>query len=256
MSVAAIVAMISASRHGEPPRPAEADVGAAGREDRVHVAGDAGHRHLRERDHAAVAAEEGQRERDEPEGQRLRADLEGEERRRHPRVDQHREQHEHVTGADAGARSTAPTRSRRARRSRPRSAARVGRAGRRARPHDPARSCGQAYAARPRVHRLAPVGRAHAPPPQDALRPEGQHQRHDHEREHHAVGRRVGEAELLGHADQDRPDGRAHHAAHAAHDDHDQRGEQVARVLARRDRQRGRRRSRRRSRRGRRRSRR
>src|SRR5437660_28940 len=82
--------------HREPPRPAQTHaVGGRGAEDRHHVAGDAGHRHLRERDHAAVAAEERERQRDQPQRQRLRADLVREERRREPgEGDQERENDE------------------------------------------------------------------------------------------------------------------------------------------------------------------
>ncbi len=52
---------------------------------------------------------------------------------------------------------------------------------------------------------------------------------------HDAVGREIGQAELLGETDQERADGRARDRAHAADDHHHQRGEQVAHVLARRD---------------------
>ena len=94
-------------------------------------------------------------------------------------------------------------------------------------------------AARARIHRPAPLGGAHALlRPMMPCRPEGQHQHHDQEGEDHAVGRRIGQAELLGQADQQRADGGARNAAHAAHDHHHERGHQVARVLARRDRQR------------------
>jgi hypothetical protein len=55
------------------------------------------------------------------------------------------------------------------------------------------------------------------------------------EGEHDAVGREVGEADLLGEADQERADRGACDRAHAADDDDDERGEQIAHVLARRD---------------------
>ena len=148
--------------HRQPPGPAQADVGAARGEDRVHVARDARDRHLGERDHAAVAGEERQRERDEPQGERLRADLVGEERRGHPRVDQHRQQHQHVPRphppphpprpAD-GIAATSPSPLRGEGRGEGRAASRT--AARRPaapRPRVPPR---------PRVHRLPPVGRAH-----------------------------------------------------------------------------------------------
>src|SRR4030095_8515499 len=77
------------------------------------------------------------------------------------------------------------------------------------------------------------------PPPENALRSEGEHERHDHEREHHAVGRRVGESVLLRHPDENRPDRCADHAAHPADDAHQEGGELVARTLAGGDRERG-----------------
>ena len=63
-------------RHQEPPRPAEAH----GRrsvdaEDGDHIAGDAGDRDLRQADHAAIAGEQHQRQRDHAEDQRIGADL-------------------------------------------------------------------------------------------------------------------------------------------------------------------------------------
>ena len=79
---------------------------AAGAEDRDHVAGDAGDRHLRERHHAAVAAEEGERQRDQAERERLRADLEREERRRDEREQQHEGADEHVARRRACATGT------------------------------------------------------------------------------------------------------------------------------------------------------
>src|SRR4029077_1323532 len=77
------------------------------------------------------------------------------------------------------------------------------------------------------------------PPPENSLRPEREHQRHDHEGEHHAVRGRVGEPELLRHPDEDRPDRGPDDAPHPARDAPRWRGELVARVLARGDRQRG-----------------
>ena len=76
--VASASANGTASHHGQPRL-----IGgiAAGAEDGHQIAGDAGDRHLRQRHHAAVAAEEGERQRDQAERQRLRTDLEGEERR-------------------------------------------------------------------------------------------------------------------------------------------------------------------------------
>ena len=72
--------------------------------------------------------------------------------------------------------------------------------------------------------------------PQQALRPEGQHEHHDEEGQHHRVGRHVDRAELLGEADDAPRRARPRDRAHAADDHHHQRGEQEARVLARRQR--------------------
>src|SRR5260370_41431355 len=89
-----------------------------------------------------------------------------------------------------------------------------------------------------RRHWAALIGRrSYGPPAEDAGRPEGQHEHHDQEGEDDAVGGRIGKPELLGEADQQRTDGGAGNASHAADDHHDEGGHQVARVLARRDRQ-------------------
>ena len=140
-------------RHADPPGPAEADLGRAARaEDADHVAGDPGHRHLRQRNHAAVPAEKGERQRDQAERQRLRPDLEGDERTRHPRKDEQRSEDGGVTQADGileGPGSGLLARS----------------------DHDlPHRQAPGA-----RVHRISPRGGAHGAPPELALRasPEG-----------------------------------------------------------------------------------
>jgi hypothetical protein len=93
IAAASVVAPTSAGR--QPPWPAEADAHhAAGAEDRDQVAGEPGDRHLRQRDHAAVAAEEGERERDQAERERLRADLVREERRGEERIGDDRRQND------------------------------------------------------------------------------------------------------------------------------------------------------------------
>ena len=128
---------------------------AAGAQDRDQVTRDAGDRHLRERDHAAVAAEERERERDHAERERLRGDLEREERGGEERIGHDQHQHEHVSRATGAATGSAARRGHR-HRHRARASAAASRA-RRAR----ARS---SRAARAGVHRLAPVRRAHASP--------------------------------------------------------------------------------------------
>ncbi len=79
-------------RHGGPPRPHQAEIQAVAADDGDHVAGHAGDRHLRQGNHAAIAAEKHQRQRDHAEKQGLPADLEGPEIGHHQRVDhqQHR----------------------------------------------------------------------------------------------------------------------------------------------------------------------
>src|SRR5262249_52309797 len=73
-------------------------------------------------------------------------------------------------------------------------------------------------------------------PRQQALRPQRQHQHHDEEGHDDRIGRDVDGAELLGEADDQRPQRRTRDRAHAADNDDDKRGKQEARVLARRDR--------------------
>ena len=163
MSVAARTQTTSADRHRHPPGPAEADLGgAAGAEHGQRVAGDAGDRHLRQRDHAAVAAEERERERDQAEHQRLRGDLEGEERRRDERED---EQAASTTTwrsdiARRSARGAAPpalgvggARSRAGRRRRTVDAGSRRDRRRRAGTFMPSRQCGGAHAGRPMMPR-------------------------------------------------------------------------------------------------------
>ena len=79
-------------RHRRPPRPVQAEIQAVAADDGDQVAGDAGDRHLGQRDHPAIAAEEHQRQRDDAEEQRLAADLEGPEIGHHQWIDhqQHR----------------------------------------------------------------------------------------------------------------------------------------------------------------------
>ena len=67
-------------RRRQPPRPAEADIGAAAdAEHRDHVAGEACDGELHQAHHAAIACEEHQAERDDAEDQRRAEDLDQEE---------------------------------------------------------------------------------------------------------------------------------------------------------------------------------
>ena len=141
-------------QHGEdnrePPGPAQADRIDAGAEDRHHVAGDAGYRELCQRNHAATAAEESERERDQPKREGLAADLEGKEGRDDQWINQQAGQHDHMAeahmtqglddiGPDAPRARSQPYRRRRCR-----------------------RGTSERVAAGARVHRAAPLGRAHA----------------------------------------------------------------------------------------------
>src|SRR5262245_28403863 len=83
----------------------------------------------------------------------------------------------------------------------------------------------------------AVVGRTCAmsvPGPEKALRTERKDDSHDQEREDHRIGGRVDEADLLGEANDDGTERRPRDRAHAAHDDDHERGQEEARVLARR----------------------
>ena len=82
--------------HHHPPGPAQAGGGAARAQHGDRVARDAGHRHLRERHHAAVAGEEGEGQRDQAEDQRLRGDLVEQEGRGDEGQQQHERQDQHV----------------------------------------------------------------------------------------------------------------------------------------------------------------
>ena len=146
-------------RHRDPPGPAQAAGAALGlagdAEDRHHVAGQPGDRHLGDRHHAAIAAEEGQRERDQSQREGLSADLIDEERRGDPGIDQHRQQDDHVADAD---RADGATEDRTG-------AGRLRRHGRRVawrRHHRPARRTRPGVAAGTGIHRPPPLGGAHA----------------------------------------------------------------------------------------------
>ena len=106
-------------RHRHPPRPAQVDrrrAGAAGAEDAERIAGDAGHRHLRQRHHAAVATEKRERQRDQPRISDCAATWKVNERRGHEREHQH-EQAARTHGAAATcATGTAASAARRCRR--------------------------------------------------------------------------------------------------------------------------------------------
>ena len=149
-------------RDRRPPRPAEADLGGAARaEDGERIARHAGDRHLGERDHAAVAAEEGERERDQPEHQRLRRDLEGDERRGDER-ERRSSAASTTTWRSETARRSVSSRGGAARSTRP-AAARLRRARRRRRLPD-RRRCARVHGATPlrRAHRRASPSAAHA----------------------------------------------------------------------------------------------
>ena len=84
-------------RRREPPRPAQADIGvAAHAEHRDHVGGEAGDGELHQADHAAIAGEEHQAERDDAEDQRRGEDLDQEEAVGDQRHDQ--QDHRHQPG--------------------------------------------------------------------------------------------------------------------------------------------------------------
>ena len=186
-------------RHQHPPRPTKAvNVHVVGAEDRDRVGGDAGGRDLGEAHHAAVTGEQHHREREQAPDERIGADLGDEELRCNGGIKKQCDRQRDLGGAEPGRDD--------------RGAARLVEgehgSGRRTR-------------------------RSH-----DALRTQRQRDDHDHEREHDAVGRQVDEADLLGQAYQQRPDGGSGNGSHAA-DDHDhERGDQVAHVLARRERER------------------
>ena len=77
-------------RSGDPPRPEQADGGQRAHAEHCdHVAGDAGDRHLRQADHAAIAGEEHQRQRDDAEDHRPADHLDEHEVRDDRRQDDH-----------------------------------------------------------------------------------------------------------------------------------------------------------------------
>ncbi len=141
-------------RHRHPPRPAQVHrrrARAAGAEDAERIAGDAGHRHLRQRHHAAVAAEKRERQRNQAQDQRLRRHLKGDERRGHEREHEHEQAHEHMARLQRAPQVLQPAR---------RAAVGIrvgqGRDRRCARRHRP-----RQRALRAGVHGSAPVGGAH-----------------------------------------------------------------------------------------------
>jgi hypothetical protein len=141
-------------RQRRPPGPAEADLRrAAVAEHRQRIAGDAGDGHLREGDHAAVAAEEGQRERDQAEHQRLRGDLEQHEGCRHQRQQEDGSGDDHVARPDRHAQTLQPRRRRHLHVGHPARRARRRRRRLRQRPH------GTGGAG---IHRPPPLRGAHA----------------------------------------------------------------------------------------------
>ena len=174
-------------RQGEPPRPAEAEaMHAVDAENRHDVAGETGDRHLRQAHHASVAGEKHQAQRDRAEHVRPGEDL------RQYELAGDRRHDEEDDGDKNGSRIDGlDPGGRRLGRSRP----------------------GSAFRER---HGLAPR--------QQALRPHGQHEHHDQERENDRVGRKIGESYLLGEADDNGAESRARDRAHAPDNHHDQRG--------------------------------
>ena len=174
------------------------NVHVVGAEDCDRVGGDAGGRDLGEADHAAIAGEQHHREREQAPDERIGADLGDEELRRNGGIKKQCGRQRDLARGRTGPGRPRPAAADRGR----------GWEGRRTR-------------------------RSH-----DALRTQRQRDDHDDERQHDAVGRQVDEADLLGQADQQRPDGGSGDGSHAA-DDHDhERGEQIAHVLAGRERER------------------